>query len=96
MFAITPRITDDYSLFNLLEDMASPYNRYQQRNMLPVQFGDGTMGHIGGRIGGSQDVDVNSATSTMNANGTLSIKMLKKALEAPREVNIPVHFEKQK
>ncbi|GFR65625.1 alpha-crystallin B chain [Elysia marginata] len=155
MFAITPRIADDYSLFNLLEDMASPYNRYQQRNMLPVQFGDGTMGHIGGRIGGSQvenadkefrirldlshykpeevkismdshkisinakheerqdnhgfvsreitrtyklpnDVDVNSATSTMNANGTLSIKMLKKALEAPKEVNIPVHIEKQK
>ncbi|GFO22503.1 heat shock protein beta-1 [Plakobranchus ocellatus] len=153
MYAITPRIADDLSLFRLLDDIADPYSRYQQRNLLPVQFRDGSMGHIGGRLGDSQvqntdkefrirldlshykpeevkiktdshkitiqakheerqdnhgfvsrqmtrsyklpnDVDPNSATSSMNSNGTLSIKMSKTALEAPKEVNIPVEFKK--
>ncbi|RUS73316.1 hypothetical protein EGW08_018927 [Elysia chlorotica] len=41
------------------------------------------------------DVDVNSASSSMNNNGTLSIKLSKTALETPKEVNIPVEFKKE-
>ncbi|KAK3728445.1 hypothetical protein RRG08_017246 [Elysia crispata] len=152
MFAITPRISNDFGLFNLFDDIEDPYSRYHQRNLLPVQFGDGTIGHIGGRIGGSQvenadkefrirldlshykpeeikinmdshkvtvhakheerqdnhgfvtremtrtyklpkDVDLKSASSTMNANGTLSIKLSKTAVEASKEVNIPVEIK---
>ncbi|KAK3747235.1 hypothetical protein RRG08_005871 [Elysia crispata] len=154
MFAITPRFSNDYGLLSFFEELGDPYSRYQQqRDLLPVHFGDGTIGHIGGRIGGSQienadkefrirldlshykpeevkitmdshkvtvhakheerqdnhgfvsremtrtyklpnDVDVNSASSTMNANGTLSIKMSKSAMEIPKEVKIPVEFKK--
>lgn len=152
MFAITPRIADNYSVLNLLEDLAD--GGYDQRSLQPVQFGDGTIGHIGGRIGGSlvengdkefrirldlshykpeevklsidnhkvtvhakheerqdnhgfvsremtrsyklpNDVDVSSATSTMNSNGTLVMKIAKKAPEAPKEVNIPVQFNQK-
>ncbi|RUS73315.1 hypothetical protein EGW08_018926 [Elysia chlorotica] len=154
MFAITPRISDDTALFSLLDELRDPYNVYQQRNLLPVRFGDGSIGHIGGRIGDSQventdkefrirldlscykpeevkittnshrvtvhakheerrdnhgfvsremtrtyklpnDVDVHSASSTMNNNGTLTIKLSKTALEAPKEVTIPVEFNKE-
>ncbi|RUS75049.1 hypothetical protein EGW08_017185 [Elysia chlorotica] len=154
MFAITPRISNDAGLFSLLDVIRDPYSMYQQGNLLPVRFGDGTIGHIGGRIGDSQventdkefrirldlssykpeevkitmdsqkvtvhakheerrdnhgfvsremtrtyklpnDVDVNSASSSMNDNGTLSIKLSKTALEAPKDVNIPVEFKKE-
>ncbi|RUS80411.1 hypothetical protein EGW08_011823 [Elysia chlorotica] len=153
MFAITPRFSHDAGLFNLLDELADPYSFYQQRNLQPVRFGDGTIGHIGGRIGDSQventdkefrirldlssykpeevkittdshkvtvhakheerqdnhgyvsremtrtyklpnNVDVNSASSAMNANGTLSIKIAKTAQEVPKEVKIPVEFKK--
>ncbi|GFN81444.1 heat shock protein beta-1 [Plakobranchus ocellatus] len=152
MFAITPRIADNFGLISLMDDLMDPFDKYPERSMLPVQFRDGSMGHIGGRIGDSQvqntdkefrirldlshykpeevkitsdndkitiqakheerqdnhgfvtremtrsyklpkGVDPNSATSTMNANGTLSIKMNKTALEAPKDVDIPVEVK---
>ena len=58
MFGIRPRMSDDLGFFSLLDCMAAdPYNRYHQRNLLPVQFRDGTMGHIGGQVGESQVSD---------------------------------------
>ncbi|KAH9513836.1 hypothetical protein Btru_031521 [Bulinus truncatus] len=39
-----------------------------------------------------EDVDPKSITSTMNAQGVLSIKVQKKALEEPKETAIPVTF----
>ncbi|BFZ21886.1 hypothetical protein BsWGS_24925 [Bradybaena similaris] len=39
------------------------------------------------------DVDPKSVTSTMNSQGTLSIKACKQALEAPKDVNIPVEYK---
>ncbi|KAH9499441.1 hypothetical protein Btru_003498 [Bulinus truncatus] len=40
------------------------------------------------------DVDAKSVTSTMNTNGTLSIRVAKKALEAPKEIPIAVEYKK--
>lgn len=40
-----------------------------------------------------QDVDPKSVTSSMNSQGTLSIKVAKKAIEAPKEINIPIEFK---
>ncbi|CAL1539013.1 unnamed protein product [Lymnaea stagnalis] len=40
-----------------------------------------------------KDVDPKSVTSTMNSHGTLTIKVAKKAIEPPKEVNIPIDFK---
>lgn len=40
-----------------------------------------------------EDVDPKSITSAINTNGVLNIKVQKKAIEAPKETQIPIDFK---
>ncbi|XP_059138767.1 heat shock protein Hsp-12.2-like [Physella acuta] len=149
MFAISPRYTDDNSLFRLVDDLVHPWDVYRS----PLfNNREGALSQNSGRLGDSEiqntdkefrirldlrhyspeevkitsdnkkitikakheekqdnhgfvsremirtyalpdDVDAKSVTSTMNSQGTLSIRAAKKAIEPPKETAIPVEFK---
>nr|AXN72715.1 heat shock protein 17 [Physella acuta] len=147
MFAVTPRLQDDFGLLRLVDELINPWDL-----RTPMMYRDGSLANLSGRLGDSEiqntdkefrirldlrhyspeevkitsdnqkititakheekqdnhgfvsremtrtyslpdDVDPKSVTSSMNSQGTLSIKVSKKAIEAPKETNIPIEFK---